>query len=234
MDATVLWSTVSAIGAALIAAGASYYAVRLPARAKLEEAQRQDENELSRFRHATSQWLETVEGGMASLEGGEADQAEKFDEAVHPFREAAEELFHTNRLLRRAATGQRVLTVSQLIAAQDDQSQCLPLGERASRTLAALRCMTNEVRTDLASGNPRGKARQEQLAAALEGARTIRTNCVDEIRALQSQAAMRLAHGVRAGNLRRAPQRRWPATSYRLVCDLGSLAAAHMAITTNG
>jgi hypothetical protein len=188
MDATVLWSAVSAIGAALIGAGASYYAARLPARAKSDEARSQDENELSRFRHATSQWLETIECGMASPESGQANRAEKFDAAVHPFREAAEELFYTNRLLRRSATGQRVITFSQLIAAQDDQPQCLPVSERASRTLAALRCMTNEVRTDLASVNPRSKARQKQLAAALKGARTIRTSCIDEIRVIQSRA----------------------------------------------
>lgn len=187
MDSTVLWSAVSAIGAALITAVASYYVARVPGREKRDEARSRDVDELSMFRQATSQWLETIEGAMARPEIGGIGGAEEFDEAVHPFREAAEGLFYTNRLLRQAGTGQRVLTVSQLAVAQDDQSSGLSVGERASRTLAALRCLTNEVRTILASGNPGDKARRKELRAALESAQALRASCVEEIRVIQSQ-----------------------------------------------
>lgn len=187
MEATVLWSAVSAIGAALITAGASYYAARLPVRAKTDEAQSHDVDELSTFRRATIQWLETIEQGMAGHERGEVGGTEEFDKAVAPFRETAEELFYTNPLLRQAGTGQRVFTLSQLAAARNDEFQGLSVGDRASRTLAALRCMTNEVRTNLASGNPGDTARQKELRAALEGVQVIRASCIEEIRIIQSQ-----------------------------------------------
>ena len=177
MDSAVLWSTVSALGAAAITAAAALMAAGgyPPSKSKRDDDRQAErariERQLEDFRIVTGHWLEQLERDLDIIRDRRPRSTEQFDAVTEKFSREAYEAFVKGKLLGgQTATEEHAYTLRRLIRLKGEGPEVLTIGGHAAQAQAALRGYAAELRKTLAErpGAIR-ESRLKELSDAIEG-----------------------------------------------------------------